>query len=83
MSRKNDSDDSKRKVSDSDHTSLDARILDTLKDHPDISQIELARALNVASSTIARHTISLQQMGKLIRKGNRRSGKWVVVGKHS
>lgn len=80
---KNDSDDSKRKVSDSDHTSLDARILDTLKEHPDISQIELARALNVASSTIARHTISLQQMGKLIRKGNRRSGKWVVVGKHS
>ena len=59
--------------------SLPLRILALLTDDPYLTQEELCDQLGVSLRTIKRAMKTLQDDGRLVRNGNRRSGSWIVV----
>lgn len=60
-------------------TLLDLRILNALKEKPDMTIPELSVALGKSQATIHRYIVSLMNAGKLIRRGARKNGYWEVV----
>ena len=59
--------------------SLPLRILALLTDDPYLTQEDLCGQLGVSLRTIKRAMKTLQDDGRLVRNGNRRSGSWLVV----
>lgn len=54
------------------------QILDIIKNKPSITQIEIAKILNVSDKTVKRRMKSLQDKGIIERENGKRNGKWVI-----
>ena len=57
---------------------IDTALLKLLADNPTITQVEAARRLGIARSTLAKHLAALRADGKIRREGARKNGHWVV-----
>lgn len=57
----------------------DARILEAIKKKPSISQRKIAEIAGVSYDTVRYHMENLKKQGIIVRKGNGRSGKWIVL----
>lgn len=55
------------------------KVLIIIKDNPLITQTVLAKSSGISLGTIKRMLPQLQEKGVLVRVGNKRSGKWIVV----
>lgn len=65
--------------SDKQNVTLDEqKIIDLIVMNPNISQIELAKALNVTDRTIKRRMKTMQEKNLIKRENGKRNGKWVV-----
>ena len=53
-------------------------IIDLIVDNPNITQIELAKALNVTDRTIKRRMKALQEKDLIKRENGKRNGQWVI-----
>lgn len=56
------------------------KILMIIKENPMITQKVLAEETGISLGTIKRMIPKLQGKGVLVRKGNKRSGEWIVMG---
>lgn len=54
------------------------KIIDLIIDNPNITQNELAKALNVTERTIKRRMKTMQDKDLIKRENGKRNGKWVV-----
>lgn len=54
------------------------KIIDLIIDNPNITQNELAKALNVTERTIKRRMKTMQEKNLIKRENGKRNGKWVV-----
>ena len=61
-----------------DVTLEEQKIIDLIVMNPNISQIELAKALNVTDRTIKRRMKTMQEKNLIKRENGKRNGKWVV-----
>ncbi len=61
-----------------DITEIENRILDLVREEPNISQASMADKLNVSTNHIKYYVRVLIKKGLLSRKGNNRSGVWVI-----
>lgn len=61
-----------------DVTLEEQKIIDLIIDNPNITQIELAKALNVTDRTIKRRMKTMQEKNLIKRENGKRNGKWVV-----
>ncbi|MDY4110416.1 MAG: Fic family protein [Eubacterium sp.] len=69
--------------SDKINVTLDEQeIIDLIVDDPNITQIELAKALNVTDRTIKRRMKAMQEKEIIFRENGKRNGKWVVNTKY-
>ncbi len=71
--------DEQIRVPDDALTLLELRILNALKEKPDMTIPELSAALGKSQATVHRYIVSLMNAGKLIRRGARKNGYWEVV----
>ena len=58
---------------------IKARILNVVKDNPEISQSQIAKDLNIGTDLVKYHMRDLKEKGLLKREGTTRKGKWVVT----
>ena len=54
------------------------KIIDLIIDNPNITQLEVAKALNVTDRTIKRRMKTMQEKNLIKRENGKRNGKWVV-----
>jgi Fic family protein len=62
---------------------LDAAIAKALADDASLTAADLASALGKSLRTIERHLAKLKGAGVIRRKGARKDGRWIVVGRSS
>ena len=71
-------------VGDKDDTKLTERqegILNLIKENPRMSANEMSEVLSVTQRTIERDFAAMQKQGIIIREGNVKSGRWVILQK--
>ena len=56
------------------------KILDLLKQYPDITRERLAREVGLSVRGVEKNLAQLKSAGKIIRVGGRKGGHWEVVG---
>ena len=56
------------------------KILDLLKQYPDITRERLAREVGLSVRGVERNLAQLKSAGKIIRVGGRKGGHWELVG---
>ena len=61
-------------------TSPEERVLTIMKQNARVTQKELQKELGVSLRTIKRMIAELQDKGYIVRRGNNRSGEWIVKG---
>lgn len=69
-------------VGDKDYTKLTERqegILNLIKENAHVSANEMSEVLSVMQRTIERDLAALQKKRVIIREGNVKSGRWVVI----
>lgn len=54
------------------------KIIELLIDNPNITQLEVAKVLNVTDRTIKRRMKTMQEKNLIKRENGKRNGKWVV-----
>lgn len=54
------------------------KIIDLIIDNPNITQNELAKALNVTERTIKRRMKTMQDKDLIKRENGKRNGQWVI-----
>ena len=54
------------------------KIIDLIIDNPNITQNELAKALNVTERTIKRRMKTMQDKDLIKRENGKRNGRWIV-----
>ena len=59
------------------------RILELVRENPNIKKKEMAEKLELSINTISRMIQELQEEGRLSRKGNRLNGYWQIPGEES
>ena len=67
-------DDGRNKMNDLD------RIIDILKEQPDISQNALGESLGVTRRIVQKYTNALKEAGRIERVGGKRFGHWEIRG---
>ena len=55
------------------------KILDLLKQYPDITRERLARKVGLSVRGVEKNLAQLKSAGKIVRVGGRKSGHWEVV----
>ena len=58
---------------------IDSRIIKVIQLKPSISQRKIAEKIDVSYDTVRYHMENMRKQGIIIRKGNGRSGKWIVL----
>ena len=61
-------------------TSPEERVLTIMKQNAKVTQKELQKELGVSLRTVKRMIAELQEKGYIVRRGNNRSGEWIVKG---
>ena len=61
-------------------TSPEERVLTIMKQNARVTQKELQKELGVSLRTVKRMIAELQDKGYIVRRGNNRSGEWIVKG---
>ncbi|MFQ8733860.1 MAG: ATP-binding protein [Enterocloster bolteae] len=61
-------------------TSPEERVLTIMKQNARVTQKELQKELGVSLRTVKRMIAELQDKGYIVRRGNNRSGDWIVKG---
>ena len=61
-------------------TSPEERVLTIMKQNARVTQKELQKELGVSLRTVKRMIAELQEKGYIVRRGNNRSGEWIVKG---
>ena len=61
-------------------TSPEERVLNIMKQNARVTQKELQKELGVSLRTVKRMIAELQDKGYIVRRGNNRSGEWIVKG---
>ena len=61
-------------------TSPEERVLTIMKQNARVTQKELQKELGNSLRTIKRMIAELQEKGYIVRRGNNRSGEWIVKG---
>ena len=61
-------------------TSPEERVLTIMKQNARVAQKELQKELGVSLRTVKRMIAELQEKGYIVRRGNNRSGEWIVKG---
>ena len=61
-------------------TSPEERVLTIMKQNAKVTQKELQKELGVSLRTVKRMIAELQDKGYIVRRGNNRSGEWIVKG---
>ena len=56
-------------------------MLDLRKENPRMSANEMSEVLSVTQRTIERDLAAMQKQGIIIREGNVKSGRWVILQK--
>ena len=56
------------------------RVLTIMKQNARVTQKELQKELGVSLRTVKRMIAELQDKGYIVRRGNNRSGEWIVKG---
>lgn len=54
------------------------KIIDLIIDNPNITQLEVAKALNVTERTIKRRMKTMQDKDLIKRENGKRSAQWVI-----
>jgi len=57
------------------------KMLDLIKENPRMSANEMSEVLSVTQRTIERDLAAMQKQGIIIREGNVKSGRWVILQK--
>ena len=55
------------------------KMLDLIKENPRMSANEMSEVLSVTQRTIERDLAAMQKQGIIIREGNVKSGRWVIL----
>ena len=63
-------------------TDRQRKICNLIRENMHISSSEMSPILSVSQKTVKRDLLSLQKMGVLIREGNTKSGRWVLLIKY-
>ncbi len=77
-------DDVGGRVGDQDDTKLTEKqtgILNLIKENAHASANEMSEVLSVTQRTIERDLAAMQKQGIIIREGNVKSGRWVILQK--
>ena len=61
-------------------TSPEERVLTIMKQNARVTQKELQKELGISLRTVKRMIAELQDKGYIVRRGNNRSGEWIVKG---
>ena len=61
-------------------TAPEERVLTIMKQNARVTQKELQKELGVSLRTVKRMIAELQDKGYIVRRGNNRSGEWIVKG---
>lgn len=75
---KNDPNDPKN---DWEKGDLTKRLIETIRQRPEITQKALAEKLSVSAVTVKRALAKLQREGEVVREGSHRKGRWVLTDK--
>lgn len=62
-------------------TDRQRKMLDLIKENPRMSANEMSEVLSVTQRTIERDLAAMQKQGIIIREGNVKSGRWVILQK--
>ena len=62
-------------------TERQRKMLNLIKENPRMSANEMSEVLSVTQRTIERDLAAMQKQGIIIREGNVKSGRWVILQK--
>ena len=60
------------------HKTTQEKILDLIKKNPSITQVEMAKALDLTRDGISYNIKILKEKGKIERDGATKNGKWII-----
>ena len=58
---------------------IDSRIIKVIESKPSISQRKIAASVGISYETVRYHMENMKKREIIVRKGNGRSGKWIVL----